>query len=71
MSLSAPAGFHGQLLYVRKDLLSDYAAGRQLVWFCWGERQMSGPWREELEWLVAARRSNSDVWKQVRILSLD
>ena len=32
ISLRAPAGFDGHLLYLREDLVQRYAAGRRLVW---------------------------------------
>ena len=39
-SFSALTGFDGQVLYLREDLLKQYAAGRRLVWWIWGERRV-------------------------------
>lgn len=63
ISAGAPEGMTGNLLYIREDLLHQYAAGRCLVWLVWGERQLH-PYRE-VEWLAEARRENSDIWKRV------
>lgn len=40
LSLTPPDGFEGHLLYLRKDLLIEYAEGRSLLQLCWGERQI-------------------------------
>ncbi len=37
-SFSGPAGFKGEVLYLREDLLKRYAGGRRLVWWIWGQR---------------------------------
>lgn len=39
-SLGAPPDFEGHMLYLREDLVKRYAAGRRLVWFIWGERNV-------------------------------
>jgi hypothetical protein len=67
ISLSAPAGFHGELSYLREDLVHRYASGRQLVWFIWGERQIYPPYpHPEPDWLIKAWQSSTDVWRHIR-----
>ncbi|MBU4533437.1 MAG: hypothetical protein KJ650_07415 [Firmicutes bacterium] len=65
LSFTAPAGFNGDLLYLREDLVCQYAAGRRLVWFVWGERQLDLH-RREPDWLINARRERADVWRYIR-----
>ncbi|MHB9144879.1 MAG: NACHT domain-containing protein [Symbiobacteriia bacterium] len=66
LSLAAPAGFGGQLLYLRQDLLYQYAAGRRLVLFIWGQRQLVPHPRQHDSWLSKARQSGADVWRYIR-----
>ena len=68
ISLTGPTRFDGHLLYLREDLVYQYAAGRQLIWFIWGERQL----RPDSflypvpTWLVQAQNDRADVWRHVR-----
>lgn len=66
LSLGAPAGFEGHLLYLREDLVHQYAAGRRLIWFVWGERQLCPYPYPEPDWLIDARQNGADVWRQIR-----
>jgi hypothetical protein len=66
VSVRAPAGFDGHLLYLREDLVRRYAAGRRLIWFIWGERQLNPYPHPSLEWLISAQQSGADVWRYVR-----
>jgi hypothetical protein len=66
LSLGAPAGFDGHLLYLREDLVHRYAAGRQLIWFIWGERQLHSYPDPAPNWLVQALRNRADVWRHIR-----
>jgi hypothetical protein len=65
-SLGAPSGFGGHLLYLREDLLHRFAAGRRLVWFIWGERDIRLLGHEPPEWLVKLVTSGANVWRYVR-----
>ena len=65
-TLGAPGEFSGYVLYLREDLVLEYARGRQLVWFVWGERQLC-PFPIVIpDWLVKARIDQADVWQYVR-----
>jgi len=68
ISLAGPTGFDGHLLYLREDLVYRYAAGRQLIWFIWGERQLRpDPFLYPVpSWLVRAQNDRADVWRHVR-----
>lgn len=67
-SLRGPAGFNGRLLYLREDLVHQYAAGRRLIWFTWGERELHGnpiSYRTP-SWLARAYHDNATVWRHIR-----
>lgn len=61
MSLGAPAWFDGHLLYIREDLMYRYAAGRQLIWFIWGKRQLYPYPDPAPNWLIEASQNGADV----------
>lgn len=65
LSLGAPPRFDGHLLYLREDLVHQYAAGRRLIWFTWGERQPHPYPHPTPDWLVKARQNRADVWRHV------
>jgi hypothetical protein len=65
ISLGAPAGFEGQLLYIREDLVQQYAAGRRLVWFIWGERNLYGYMHSPPDWLVRAYQDRAMIWRRL------
>ena len=66
ITLDAPSGFEGQLLYLREDLLLEYANGRNLVWVVFGERQIYPPPFPEPDWYLNARQQRADCWSIVR-----
>jgi hypothetical protein len=66
LSLSAPPGFNGDLLYLREDLVHRYANGRRLIWFVWGERQLDPFPHQTIGWLVQAQENGLDVWRYIR-----
>ncbi len=70
ISLSAPPGFDGHLLYLREDLVRRYAEARELILFIWGRRQLHPATplgREWPRWLQTASREHADVWREVRL----
>jgi hypothetical protein len=69
ITLAAPDGFSGTLLYMREDLLRRYAgADRELVWALWGERQIRRLGTDPPKWMRNARNSHADIWRFVRTL---
>ena len=66
MSFRAPAGLGGHLLYLREDLVHRYAAGRRLIWFTWGERELYPLPRSIPDWLVRASQKGEDIWRHIR-----
>ncbi|MFD6549064.1 NACHT domain-containing protein [Streptomyces sp. NPDC058398] len=66
-SFAAPPGFSGSLLYLRADLLRQYAAGRAIVTFCWGERQIKTAWPERpSDALKKLYQAYQNIWRQTK-----
>lgn len=65
LTFLAPNGYKGHLLYLREDLVYKYAAGRKLIWFIWGERQLNPHPQPTPDWLILAQRKNENVWRRV------
>ncbi|MFK4189214.1 NACHT domain-containing protein [Streptomyces sparsogenes] len=66
-SFAAPSGFSGGLLYLRADLLRRYAAGRAIVTFCWGERQIKTAWPERPSGaLRELYQTYQNIWRQTK-----
>jgi hypothetical protein len=68
-TLAGPTGFAGKLLYIRRDLLAEYAGARKLVQLAWGERQVDVDWGRPPEWLTDARSENVELWRRVDVLA--
>ena len=64
-TLHPPGGFSGHLLYLREDLIRDYARGRELVWFIWGERTLLSVSRQAPRWLSNAYRDQAHIWRHI------
>jgi hypothetical protein len=65
ISFIAPIGFDGHLLYLRQDLVEQYAAGRRIVWMIWGERELYDTQYPPPEWSVKAHREWANIWRRV------
>ena len=60
-----PEGFLGHLLYLREDLVIDYADGRELIWLLWGERHLLNPPREAPQWLSHIYKNHVNLWRYI------
>lgn len=70
-TLSGPPNFSGRLLYIQRELLSNYAAGRRLVQLVWGERQVELDWDRSLpKWFEEARHEDAEKWRHVALTDL-
>ncbi len=67
-SFAAPAGYTGNVLYLRTDLIRAYAAGRRLVWLMWGERLLDRVAYDTDDRLQQAHASGDNDWRAVRRL---
>lgn len=69
VTYAAPDGFKGKLMYMREDLLRQYAGPeRELLWVLWGERQIHRFGTDPPKWMRNARSSHADIWRLVRTL---
>jgi hypothetical protein len=66
VSLAAPKGFTGELLYISEDVLRRYAGQRRFIWFMWGERQLYPYSHLAQDWYAEACQSGMNVWREVR-----
>ena len=64
-SFSGPTGFSGHILFLREDLVRDYAAGRVLIWFARGERWLFETIKDMPQWLSDVRQNQQDLWRLV------
>lgn len=65
LTLSGVDGLDGKLLYIREDLLRQYAGERAIVWFVFGGRELRPYPSPPPKWLVGAQRQGENAWHQV------
>ncbi len=63
--------WRGHLLFLRRDLVEDFADDRRIMQVAWGERQVATDWNSVPSWMRAAYRSYAHVWRNIRILGSD
>ena len=67
VSIAPPQGYDGHLLYLRKDLLQVYAAGRKLILFNWGWKDLYPFTIEMPDWFIEVRSGNKNYWISVHL----
>jgi hypothetical protein len=66
VSVAAPEGFGGHLLYLREDLIRRYLGPRKLIWFIWGERNVAYHLYESRpDWLLSAHERHEVIWRRI------
>jgi len=65
ITLSGVDGLVGDVVYIREDLLRQYVAGRAIVWFAFGERELRPYPPSPPEWLADAQRERANAWSTV------
>jgi hypothetical protein len=65
ITLSGVDGLEGDVLYLRADLLRQYVGDRTIVWFAFGERELSPYPPSPPQWLVDAQRRHANAWRVV------
>src|SRR5438477_272021 len=65
LSLQAPKGFSGDILYVREALLDGFVGDDGVLWFMIGERQLSRYSYPMPEWLADVMRARQNEWRAV------
>lgn len=57
----------GQLLFVRRDLVIDFAAERRILQVAWGERAVSVDWGAVPNWVQEVHDRHEQVWRETRV----
>lgn len=65
VTLEGIDGLDGDLLYIREDLLREYAGLHSVVWFAFGERELSPFSLARPEWHVDAQQHRENAWHEV------
>jgi hypothetical protein len=61
--------WRGQLLFVRRNLVVDFAGERRVVQVGWGEREVTVEWSSVPAWVREVHHSYEHVWRDVRVLN--
>jgi hypothetical protein len=64
----AEAPWSGHLLFVRRDLIVDFARQRRIMQVAWGERQVAVDWISVPSWLRELHQNYQHVWRNIRVL---
>jgi hypothetical protein len=65
ITVSGVDGLEGDVVYVREDILRQYAGDRAVVWFTFGERELHPYPSSPQQWLVDAQRQRMNAWHAV------
>ncbi|WP_412520878.1 ATP-binding protein [Actinomadura madurae] len=60
--------WRGHLLFLRRDLVDDFAEDRQIMQVAWGEREVTVDWRSVPSWIHGVHQTFAHVWREVRVL---
>ncbi|MEH0416696.1 hypothetical protein [Streptomyces sp. B21-083] len=60
--------WRGHLLFLRRDLVEDFAGDQRIMQAAWGEREVTVDWRSVPSWVREAQRSHANVWRHIRML---
>ena len=65
ITLSGVDGLEGNVLYIREDLLQQYADDHAIIWFAFGERELRPYPPSPPQWLVDAQQQQANSWHEV------
>lgn len=60
--------WRGQMLFLRRDLVVDFAGDRRIVQVAWGEREVTVEWSAPPPWVRVAREKYEHVWRDIEVL---
>jgi hypothetical protein len=60
--------WQGQLLFVRRDLVFNFADDRRIVQVGWGEREVTVDWSSVPAWVREVHEKHENLWRDVRVL---
>ncbi len=61
--------WRGHLLFVRRDLVADFAGDRRIVRVGWGEREVTVDWSAVPAWVREVHQSHENMWRDIRVFS--
>lgn len=67
----APSGWSGDVMYLRQDLLAEYAKGRKIIQLVWGEREPPFElFSSTPRWVREAYQTHANLWRHIEIADL-
>jgi hypothetical protein len=61
--------WHGQLLFLRRNLVLDFAGDRRIMQVAWGEREVTVEWNSMPAWIRTVHQTHENVWRDIRVLN--
>ncbi|WP_133305982.1 hypothetical protein [Microbispora triticiradicis] len=61
--------WRGQLLFLRRDLVVEYAGNRRIMQVAWGEREVTVEWDSVPPWVRAVHETYEHIWRDIRMLN--
>ncbi|SUE28938.1 Uncharacterised protein [Nocardia farcinica] len=62
--------WRGHLLFIRRDLVEEFAGDRRIMQVAWGEREVTVDWSAPPRWVRSAQRSHENMWRHIRVLEV-
>lgn len=63
--------WRGHLLFLRRDLVDDFAGDQRIMQVAWGEREVTVDWRSVPSWTHDVHQAFAHVWRDIRVLDRD
>jgi hypothetical protein len=60
--------WRGQLLFLRRDLVVDFAGIRRIMQVAWGEREVTVEWSSVPDWVSEVYQSYENLWRDIRVI---
>ena len=64
----AEGPWRGHLLFLRRDLVVDFAGDRRIMQVAWGEREVTVEWSSVPPWVRAVHQTYEHIWRHIRVL---
>lgn len=62
--------WRGQLLFLRRDLVLDFASERRIVQVGWGEREVTVEWSAVPAWVRETHQNYEHLWRAIQVLTV-
>jgi len=59
--------WRGQLLFLRRDLVVDFAGDHRIMQVAWGEREVTVEWSSVPPWVRAVHQNYEHIWRYTRV----